>query len=64
VRCIPPDSMARVESPGFACPLHAAEGRELGLVGGAVAADPHPNKTRPSSATARVDPTLPPSRFI
>ena len=48
----PAGGMVSVESPGFASPSHGAEGRELGLAGGRVAADPHPAKSG-SSAAAR-----------
>jgi hypothetical protein len=60
--------MVTTESPGFACPSHAAEGRELALADGVLEPDPHPTRSRLSVAitngdTARDDQRLPPSRF-
>jgi hypothetical protein len=59
--------MFTTESPGFACPLHAAVGSELALAVGSLAADPHPTTSKLSvainAAVARDDHRLPPDRF-
>jgi hypothetical protein len=65
---MPPDSTVTTESPGFACPSHAADGSALALAVGALVGDPHPTTSTLSDAiktgvTACDDHRLPPSRL-
>ena len=49
MRCNPSELTVTTELPGFACPLHAADGRELG-VAVVVAAEPHATTAELSAA--------------